>query len=493
MHWKLARDPFLRPLVEAEGEDVALAAGFFFDTDTEHQPLDDVDWLCTPRPRDLRDGDRPIVLLSTGAFCPVHEGHLAMMNAAREAATRAGFTVVGGYLSPGHDDYVRMKCGAEAIPASVRLEQCAVAAASTQWLSVDSWEALHRRVSVNYTDVVARLRNYLRAHVDARIDVFYVGGADNARFALAFQRDAGCIVVGRPGAEDEAAKWRARLAGNSRVLWTELGHSAASRLLRDGRPYQSTTRTLIVRRDDDRAVRTLGIDLPAFQTQLLAALPPARIFEPKMQSRRARAISLDPFTPAQCTLAVSRLFALGGHQLLGHVARPGSATLESQLAAIPDGNYTLLDDDRMSGSTLAAVRALLPPRIRIDATELMLTPTPGEDVLDSRDFLVGSDEGGLVVELPDGTIGRAPYLFPYVDPAARASIPNARAFSKAMWEANARVFADTSLRVTDLPAAWQRTFDSHRASTLADVCAWHAARLTVVDDRSSERPSAGLR
>ena len=477
MHWKLARDPFLRSLVEAEGEELAFAAGFFFDTDTEHEPLDDVDWLCTPRPRDLRQGERPIVLLSTGAFCPVHDGHLAMMHAAREAATRAGYTVVGGYLSPGHDDYVRSKCGAEAIPASARLEQCAAAAATTQWLSVDSWEALHRRVAVNYTDVVARLRNYLRAHVDPRIDVFYVGGADNARFALAFQLDAGCVIVGRPGAEREAATWRTQLAGNPRVLWTELAHSAASRLLRDGQPYAAATRTLVVRRDDERAVRTLGVNLRAFQARLFAALPAARIFEPKVRSLQSDAISLDPFTPAQHTLAVSRLFALGGHQLLGHVARPGSASLEAQLAAIPDGRYTLLDDDRMSGSTLTAVDALLPPRIRIAATELMLEQAPGEDVLDSRDFLLGSDEGGLVVELADGSIGRAPYLLPYVDPAARASIPNARAFSKAMWEANAHVFADTGLGIRDMPVAWQQTFKAHRGGTLADLCVWHARRL----------------
>ena len=132
MHWKLARDPFLGPLAQVQGEQVAWDAGFFLDADNEHRPLDDADWLCTPRPRCVRAGERPVVLLATGGFCPVHEGHLAMMQAARAAATNAGFTVIGGYLSPGHDDYVRLKCGAEAIPASIRLEQCAAAAATAR-------------------------------------------------------------------------------------------------------------------------------------------------------------------------------------------------------------------------------------------------------------------------------------------------------------------------------------------------------------------------
>jgi nicotinic acid mononucleotide adenylyltransferase len=477
MHWKLARDPFLGPLVAEQGEEVAHSAGFFFDTAAEHESLDDVDWLCTPRPRCMRPCERPVVLLATGAFNPVHAGHIAMMSAARTAATRAGYTVVGGYLSPGHDDYLQLKCGAEAIPVSVRLEQCAAAAASTDWLSVDSWEALHRRVSVNYTDVVARLRSYLRAHVDPQIDVLYVCGADNARFALAFQRDAGCIVVGRPGAEGEVSTWRARLQRNPRVMWVDGKHTAASRLLRDGTPYFAPKRKLVVRVDDARAVRTLGVDLRSFQEELLAALPNARVIAPSLTSPRRGAISLDPFTTSEQSLAVSRRYALGGHQLLGYVARPGNPSIEEQIDAIPSGEYTLVDDDRMSGGTLAAVIAMLPPRIRITKTELMLEQNPDEDILDSRDFLVGSDEGGLVVELPDGSVGRAPYLFPYVDPAARASVSNARAFSKSMWQANARVFARTKLTVVDLPEVWQRTFRTHRDLTLQELCAWHVDRL----------------
>lgn len=479
MHWKLARDPFFRPLVEELGEETAWAAGFFYDTDPEHQSLDDVDWLCTPRPRAMPADSpaRPVVLLATGAFCPVHDGHLAMMQAARAAARRAGHTVVGGYLSPGHDEYVRAKCGAEAIPATARLGQCAAAAATTDWLSVDSWEALHCRVAVNYTDVVARLRAYLRAHVDPRIDVLYVAGADNARFALAFQRDAGCVVVGRPGAADEAARWSHRLADNPRVLWAEASHEGASRLLRDGKPWPAARQAMVVRRDDLRAVRTLGVDLSAFQQGLLALLPHARVIDARANRPSAGSISLDPFTCGEHALEVSRLFAMGGHQLLGHVPRPGSPALAQQIAAIPDGEYTLFDDDRMSGGTLSAVRAMLPPRLRISGAALMLEQSANEDVLDSRDFLVGSDEGGLVVELPGGGHGRAPYLLPYVDPAARASVPDARAFSKAVWELNARIFGATGLRVAGLPAAWRRTFQAPGDTSLRDLCTWHAARL----------------
>ena len=159
MHWKIRRDPFFSLLHARRGEEAVMQAGFFFDDDPDDARLDDVDWLSTPPPRRRPSGrGRPVVLVATGAFCPIHDGHIAMMHRARAAAEIAGFDVLGGYLSPGHDAYIRLKCGDAAIPASVRLAACARAAESTDWLSVDPWEALHRRVAANYTDVVARLR-----------------------------------------------------------------------------------------------------------------------------------------------------------------------------------------------------------------------------------------------------------------------------------------------------------------------------------------------
>ncbi|MEO8354212.1 MAG: hypothetical protein ABI680_20985, partial [Chthoniobacteraceae bacterium] len=121
MHRKIRRDPFLARLCERHGESAVWAAGFFFDSDAENAPLDDVDWLCTPRPKRAVTGERPAVILFTGAFCPVHTGHLAAMEEALVAAERAGFDIVGGYLSPGHDEYIRTKCGPAAIPAHERL------------------------------------------------------------------------------------------------------------------------------------------------------------------------------------------------------------------------------------------------------------------------------------------------------------------------------------------------------------------------------------
>ncbi len=484
MHWKIRRDPYLRPLAERRGEDAVWASGFFFDEDDRDAPLDDVDWPCTPRPKLPVTGARPVALVTTGALCPVHAGHLAMMERARERCLAAGLDVIGGYLSPGHDAYVTMKCGAAAIPAPERLRLCAEAIEGSPWLSVDPWEALYRRVSVNFTDVAARLGAYLRARVDPRVEVVYVCGGDNARFALAFAERGACVVVGRPGADAERARWRDHLAGSPRALWADGDHTAASRELRAPVWTPPPRRRLVLRVEDRRAVRTLAaVDLARFQRRLRA------LFERYTTVREAPlgdacdegdVISLDAMLPARTNLAVSRLYAVGGYEALGHVARPGARPLSEQLAAIAPGAYALRDDDRMTGATLAAVRAMLPEGVRVTSLRLSVEHDDDEDVADSRDLLLGADDGGLVIALPDGGVGRAPYALPYADPAARCSLApeHAREFSERVWALNAEAFEGTSLRVRDLPPPAYATFRAMGDDrALADLCRWHLERL----------------
>ncbi len=115
------------------------------------------------------------------------------------------------------------------------------------------------------------------------------------------------------------------------------------------------------------------------------------------------------------------------------MARPGFAPLLEQLEAIPPGEYTLLDDDTVTGETIERVLALLPEKLRIEDVVILFQmaslsseASPSLDVSDSRDFLAGSRDGGLVVSLPSGATARAPYVLPYASPAARASIPLSR-------------------------------------------------------------------
>lgn len=105
-------------------------------------------------------------------------------------------TVVGGFLSPSHDDYVMGKLGNEAIPAVHRLAMIERALASSDWISAEPWEAtIPYFVSFHQVrgacmcesaslfllapqKVVVEFDRYLRKSIDAPIQVMYVCGAD---------------------------------------------------------------------------------------------------------------------------------------------------------------------------------------------------------------------------------------------------------------------------------------------------------------------------
>jgi hypothetical protein len=98
----------------------------------------------------------------------------------------------------------------------------------------------------------------------------------------------------------------------------------------------------------------------------------------------------------------------------------------------------------------------------------------------THEILLGADEGGLVLQLPNGSIGRSPYALPYVDPFPRASVAAAHAFSSEVWALNARLFANTELRVADLPPPARATFAFAGNMRLAALCEWHVARLSHI-------------
>jgi hypothetical protein len=137
----------------------------------------------------------------------------------------------------------------------------------------------------------------------------------------------------------------------------------------------------------------------------------------------------------------------------------------------------LRDDDCVTGGTIAAVQALLPSGVTVTETTFAVDHAPDEDVLDARDFLLGADNGGLVLALPGGGLGRAPYLLPYVDPAVRASIAASHEFSRDVWALNARTFAETNACVRDLPAAMRASFAFRDDMRLDALCLWHVERL----------------
>ena len=157
------------------------------------------------------------------------------------------------------------------------------------------------------------------------------------------------------------------------------------------------------------------------------------------------AINLDPFSrvAGHFGLDVCRVFSADQRVALRIQERPGSPPLIQQIKAIPAGEWTLMDDDICTGTTVSAVKAaILSARndVKIKGSWSLIhewwaarggATGEIEDVIDSHDFIPGEHTSGLVVEGLEG-VGRVLYTDPRVDLKHRASFRDPVAF-RAAW------------------------------------------------------------
>jgi nicotinamide mononucleotide adenylyltransferase len=92
-----------------------------------------------------------VVLIQSGAFNPIHRAHISNMIKTKEYLERVhGFRVIGGYLSPSHDQYVQAKLDDEFISGHHRIRMCEEAikeASQEHWLIVDKAEIMGKKNS----------------------------------------------------------------------------------------------------------------------------------------------------------------------------------------------------------------------------------------------------------------------------------------------------------------------------------------------------------
>lgn len=87
-----------------------------------------------------------VVLIKTGSLNPIHRSHISNMIKTKYYLENIyNLNVIGGYISPTHDQYVKRKLGKEFISSQHRIHMCqkAIEEENQQhWLSVDKAEAL---------------------------------------------------------------------------------------------------------------------------------------------------------------------------------------------------------------------------------------------------------------------------------------------------------------------------------------------------------------
>lgn len=534
--WKALRDDCYRHLYCRIPDEALLArAGFFDDglqTPVERSsawtipawsiPLAKIGRRLTGRQERLAPDARAelepaAVLLCTGAFSPVHQGHLAMMQAAREHLQAQGIFVAGGYLSPSHDAYVSFKQHGQArLHVGHRLALCQEAVADSDWLEGSPWEGRYAPTALNFTDCIRHLEGVLqRAFPGRALQVVYVFGSDNLEFlgaaqqrrfvcvergpmtpaqrqALATLRQAGfdARTVRAEGIQPELSSTRVRAGDHSGLLPAVRSRYCALKAAKSEAHEQptpiATPLRYLLRDDLDWATRTWGLAPGAARAFTLAlkdllelsfrTVPSCEqrlnvtveCLSRDAQARHVRAleqlgpvVSLDAAIPARHTLAVSRWFSPADGQVFsrGLDARPGALSVEAQLAALRGLNaqrVTVVEDDVATGSTWRQVQSWLQGVTSVGRLVLLNTWSLSQvglegalfhDIVDARDFLIGADEGGLVVELPaEGPSSvkppqavRVPYLLPWVSNVFRSRLPASTEawFCAKLWRLNA--------------------------------------------------------
>lgn len=477
--WKINRDPYYAELYQLYGKSFIDEAGYFPDTSTIDENIENsLNILCTPLfhvTTQLASAKNPCVLLNTGSFCPIHDGHIHMMEQAKKAAELKGYNVVAGYFSPGHDEYIFSKVKSKALPIHERLRLINESAMETGWLSADPWEGLFCKVAVNFTDVVYRLEKYIEKHTGKKIPVFFVCGSDNARFALTFFNKGHCIVVNRPGYEDRFLKYKEKcIEQKDRIIFTEGYNDNSSTRMREFHIIKKVASHVVIRTTGNTEESKVNQILKEYFNDI-------RIENIALQQKifndiKFPLINIDPLMSSRFNLEISRCYDLFGIEKTGFNNRPGSLTLKEQIKNIPSGEYVLFDDDIHSGDTMRFARKMLEEAgVKIHG-HLSFTIAKDEDteILDSRDFIIDGKNNGLLIRLPDGTCCRAPYLYPFVCPYSRGSVHQPLIFSIKLWEWNKLYFREQKKKLNELDNKQLFLFSGFfKNDDMADICAYY--------------------
>lgn len=449
MHWKIKRDPFYRQLYSEmfKGktvEEITEEGGFFKDSaKTDFSVESTLGLLCTPVTflrEKLKQATKPAILLTTGSFCPIHDGHVEMMLRAKEICEETGYDVIGGYFAPDHDEYVKSKVKTNWMPIHARIKKIHEKTRDSDWLRVDPWAGLFCDHALNFTEIYLRLKLYIEKHLGVQVPVFFVCGGDNARFALAFKDGGNCIVVDRPGNEAKVSRYE-KLLTQENLLYVHHDNPLSSTEVRKREEYTEKNRALHLRLDtpDEREPKILELLKERFSVVKVTRSSEQLLSFKKMGARSF--ISMDSLTVAQHNLQISRMYDVFGINMLNFTNRPGSASLQEQVEQIPKGEHFLFDDDIHTGRTMKfTVQMLEDAGVKISGVAFYTTSIGDDEVLDCRDFYYGEINSGLVIKTPDGKESRYPYVYPYVCPYIRGSIKDPLKFSAEVWKINMNYF-----------------------------------------------------
>ena len=390
----------------------------------------------------------PVVLLSTGGFNPIHNGHLKMMEKAKKCLEENNYTVIGGFFSPSHEDYIKTKVNYIDNQAD-RLNYNYNILKDYNYLNIDTWEMYCNDRYINFSSVIFRLEKYLQKYVRRDVKVAYVFGDDNIEFSYLFTENIGiCIYRNNPKFD----YFKQNNTSNNMFFIKEDSVDISSKFLREIPIKTANNDIYIVRNEGILPFEDFKGDVynaqRFFKERFLQILEkyiqnPIKMVNVSDEINKANnhlkgktTISIDPYFIGTYNLHISRQFFICDFQEKPEkiIDSPGYI---NDFTNLPDENFALVDDDSVSGNTIK----LLKQYINITDTYFLNSIIEDKifDCIDLRDFMFGVKNSGLVVNILNQDI-RVPYIYPYVNLYTRANIKDAVNFSKEIVNLNFEMY-----------------------------------------------------
>jgi nicotinic acid mononucleotide adenylyltransferase len=394
-----------------------------------------------------------VVLLSTGSFAPIHDGHIEKLEVSKKHLENLGMNVVAGYLSPSHDDYVLGKVQDERYNIFERInfihqkiDEC-----ESDWLFLSPWEALWNGEPKNITTVMDYLKEYICYHVKdcPEFEIYYVYGSDNHTFGRTFKYHGKGICVERFGyplfeyrnviniSKNKYAEINST-AIRKKVIDKNGGAKNGVYLLRDDfkRSLPISVLDKISQKESDDFIK--GITDIIKKHNIVSK--DVRLMNEEKEASLIKDIDLSDYISLDVyhgdnKARISRLFQMSSGQV-----SPVSLICNKSFNNNGGAECCIFDDDSVSGKTLSFFEKQFNVTIikKVLLSEMYKEAEGIEsivDVADIRDFLFGAQEGGLLVSFGSECTNmgaktkktmKCPYIFPFINPVTRLNIETSK-------------------------------------------------------------------
>ena len=473
---KIERDEYYYPLFLKYGIEHIKKAGFFFDSSTKPIDLQEsTKLLCTPLSHiSVPQSKKHCIIVTSGAMNVIHDGHIAMMVAAKLRLEKANYQVLGGYIAPDHDDYVKTKKNDYALPIHERNKFVTAKIAehkSQDWLSLDPWYGVFTETSLNFTDLLTRTKLYIMQHLNIDTEICYVFGQD-CNFCRTFEERGLCVVVSRANSDTDY-----EIYSNGTVLRAHGTSNLASSVIGQHAPQQDLVNCR-VRVNVDRPQVPCSFYERHYKTVNYRIVHGQRV-DLESQPNYSNIISLDAEIQAPYNLRMSRKFDIFGHSMLSYLVD----TQQSNLPQNTDDVYTLYDDDIMTGGTIEFAKEYCASQ-KINIAGIYCTNVAQDkcEIIDEHDFLVfAAETSGLVIQFNDAHY-RVPYVYPFVDPSVRCSCLNPMQFSLDVWQFNMQLHEHSEETLNEHSNSIYCKIGFDDSTTLYAVCKYYYYALKQLYD-----------